>query len=113
MTNKEKFIEDVENVIEQLSEQGLEYFNQLKEEKAKSEFTEKGQKILIYMQNNYKKYNNIFKAKVIGEGLFMSGRSVSGSIRKLITDGYIAKNTGNPVTYSLTDLGKEYKFDNN
>lgn len=113
MTNKEKFIEDVENVIEQLSEQGLEYFNQLKEEKTKSEFTEKGQKILIYMQNNYKKYNNIFKAKVIGEGLFMSGRSVSGSIRKLITDGYIAKNIGNPVTYSLTDLGKEYKFDNN
>ena len=47
----------------------------------------------------------------IGEGIFMSGRSVSGSMRKLVTDGYVEKVGTNPVCYGLTDTGRDYQFD--
>lgn len=73
--------------------------------------TENGLKILTIMQENYEKYNNVFTSKNIGEFLFMSPRSVSGSMKKLITDGYIEKIGSNPVSYGLTSLGKDYQFD--
>ena len=57
------------------------------------------------MHENYDKYNNILKAKEIGEGLFCSSRTISGAMRKLITDGYVSKTAGTPVCYSLTELG--------
>ena len=53
------------------------------------------------MQDNYNKYNNIFKAKDIGEGLGISSRSVTGSIRGLVNLGLITKEGKNPVMYSL------------
>ena len=74
--------------------------------------TENGLKILKAMKNNYEKYNNIFTSKNIGEFLFMSPRSVSGSMKKLISDNYVEKIGANPVSYGLTDLGKNYEFDN-
>ena len=64
------------------------------------------------MQENYDHYNNILKAKEIAEGMFaingttITSRTVSGAMRKVITDGYVEKTTGTPVCYSLTDLGK-------
>ena len=63
--------------------------------------TENGQRILSYMQDNYNKYNNIFKAKDIGEGLGISSRSVTGSIRGLVNLGLVTKEGKNPVMYSL------------
>ena len=58
------------------------------------------------MQQHYEECNNIFKAKDICEGLFLaSSRTVSGAMRKLITDGYVEKIVGNPVCYSLSLLG--------
>lgn len=74
--------------------------------------TENGLKILKVMKNNYEKYNNIFTSKNIGEFLFMSPRSVSGSMKKLISDNYVEKIGVNPVSYGLTELGKNYEFDN-
>lgn len=117
MTNKELFIKEMEELIDssdiELSEKAMEFFNQLKEGKVSTTgFTENGKKILTYMQENYEKHNNTFKSKEIGEGLFLSGRSVSGSMRKLVTDGYVEKISINPIAYGLTDLGKDYKFDN-
>ena len=73
--------------------------------------TENGVKILKIMQDKVDQYNNIFTSKNIGEFLFMSPRSVSGSMKKLITDGYVIKLGLNPVSYGLTELGKNYKFD--
>ena len=111
MTNKEMFIQEVEELIraEQdiFSEGARAYFEQLKAttEKEKPPFTENGAKVLIWMQENYESYNNILKAKEIGDGLFCSSRTVSGAMRKLITDGYISKTEGTPTCYSLTDLG--------
>jgi predicted transcriptional regulator len=64
------------------------------------------------MQDNKDKYNNIFKSKEIAEGLFVSSRSVSGSMRKIITDGYVVKAGSDPVCYSLTDAGAALNVNN-
>ena len=112
MTNREIFIQEVQNTIKDcpdfFSLEALEYFESLKavQEKEKPPFTENGAKVLDYMQQHYEECNNIFKAKDICEGLFLaSSRTVSGAMRKLITDGYVEKIAGNPVCYSLSLLG--------
>lgn len=111
MTNKEIFIQEIEELVNtscnRLSEGARAYFEQLKAtpEKEKAPFTENGAKVLIWMQENYASYNNILKAKEIGDGLFCSSRTVSGAMRKLITDGYVSKTEGTPTCYSLTELG--------
>ena len=74
-------------------------------------FTENGLRIFKCMRENEQKYINVFKAKEIGELLFMTPRSVSGSMKKLIADGFVEKVGANPVAYGLTELGKSYEFD--
>lgn len=125
MTKKEAFIKMVESLIDPLdinelkeddeTKMAIEFFQELKENKAstpKPEITENGAKILAYMQKNYQKYNNVFKAKEIGEGLFVSSRSVSGSMKKLITEGFVEKIGSDPVAYSITDKGKDKDLSN-
>ena len=113
MTNKEHFIEDIENLVEQLSEEGLKFFEELKSKKESSPVTKKGAPILIFMQENYELRNNLFTSKLIAEELGTNGRAVSGSMRKLVTEGLVVKVSQNPVTYSLTDLGKSYSVEQN
>ena len=110
MTMRE-FLNELDNlqIEEQLSESGLNFFNQLKE-KTNNTFTENGKKILYCMQQNSEKYQT-FNSKQIGELLFMSPRSVSGSIKKLINEGYCEKISINPVTYKITSLGKDIQLD--
>ena len=114
MSKKEKFIEMVEILIRYVEnddlkgyEEALEYFEMFKaiKETEKLKFTENGKKIIQYMRDNKDKYNNMFKAKEIGEGLFISSRGAGGALRKLVTDGYAEKIGENPVVYALTDLG--------
>lgn len=114
MSKKEKFIEMVEILIrnaenDDLKEykEALEYFEMFKaiKETEKPKFTEIGKKVIQYMKDNREKYNNMFKAKEIGEGLFVSSRGAGGALRKLVTDGYAEKIGENPVVYALTDLG--------
>lgn len=125
MTKKEAFIKMVESLIDPLdinelkeddeTKMAIEFFQELKENKAstpKPEITENGAKILAYMQKNYQKYNNVFKAKEIGEGLFVSSRSVSGSMKKLITEGFVEKIGSDPIAYSITDKGKDKDLSN-
>lgn len=125
MTKKEAFIKMVESLIDPLdinelkeddeTKMAIDFFQELKENKAstpKPEITENGAKILAYMQENYQKYNNVFKAKEIGEGLFVSSRSVSGSMKKLITEGFVEKIGSDPVAYSITDKGKDKDLSN-
>ena len=57
------------------------------------------------MQENKETYNNLFKAKEVGEGMNITSRTASGAMRKLVTDGYVEKMGENPVVYSLTDKG--------
>ena len=85
--------------------------NMLKGRNGSKTFTENGLKIFKCMRENEQKYINVFKAKEIGELLFMTPRSVSGSMKKLIADGFVEKVGTNPVAYGLTELGKAYEFD--
>lgn len=126
MTKKEKFIEivqyivfeDEDNYAELFSNEdwniAREFFEDLKNGKVKNSggMTENGKKILLWMQENCEKMTNIFTSKEIAEGLFTSGRSVAGGMRKLISDGYVEKIGQNPVQYALTESGKLYQFDN-
>lgn len=115
MITKECFIQEIEEALrcdpEFLSAPAKEYFESLKAESNVTtiEFTENGAKILIWMQQNATSFNNVFKAKDIGEGLFISPKSVSGSMRKLLKDGFVSKIGTNPVCYSLTDYGSGYE----
>ena len=68
--------------------------------------TDNGKLILQYMQNNTDRPT--FKARDIAEGLFISSRGVSGSLRKLVNDGFADKIGESPVIYTLTEKGKNY-----
>ena len=45
------------------------------------------------------------------EQLDLLAGHVSGSMKKLIADGYVEKVGVSPVAYGLTDLGKNLEFD--
>ena len=112
MTKKEKFINEVlalagdapEKVF---SSDALDFWNGLNasDDVGKPKFTENGKLVLQYMKDNKDNYNNLFKAKEIGEGLGISSRTASGAMRKLVTDGYVEKIGESPVVYSLTESG--------
>ena len=68
--------------------------------------TENGAKVLKWMQENEVTMANTFTSKEIAEGLFTSGRSIAGSMRKLVANEYVDKTGKNPIQYSLTDKGK-------
>ena len=118
MSKKQKFLDEVlaltgdmpQNVF---SEDALDYWNGLNAtgDKEKPAFTENGKLVLKYIQDNKDTYNNLFKAKDIGEGIGISSRTASGAMRKLVTDGYIEKVGENPVVYSLTQKGAEATFE--
>jgi predicted transcriptional regulator len=125
MTKKEKFINFIQSEIferediymgqcgkdwEDIKNFWSQFLND-KKNSSNSEMTENGSKILKYMQSNEDKYNNLFTSKEIGEGLFMSSRSVSGSMRKIIANGFVEKVGKDPVTYSLTDEGRNKQID--
>lgn len=126
MTKKEAFIQMIDTMlnssvsVEDLVDAdtykaALEYFEELKNNKgtnSKSELTENGTKILKYMQENYQGCNNIFKSKDIGEGLFVSSRSVSGSMKKLIAEGFVNKISLDPVAYEISQKGLEKDLNN-
>ena len=109
--NMQDFLKELDTmeIENQLSQEGLEFLNQLKE-KSNNVFTENGKKILLCMQNNISKYKT-FSAKQLGELLFMPPRSVSGSMKKLLNEGYCNKLITSPVTYELTDAGMKIQFD--
>ena len=65
--------------------------------------------ILQFLQTHLDKRN--YKARDIAEELFISSRTVSGSLRKLVTDGFVEKMGENPTIYSITNKGKEFKID--
>jgi len=111
MTKKQTFLNEVlalagdapEKVF---SSDALDYWNALQEENKKTnQFTENGKLILDFLQKNKDVYNNLFKAKDVGEGIGISSKTASGAMRKLVTDGYIEKVGTNPVIYTLTELG--------
>ena len=112
MSKKQEFIDFVETYLmanckqEDIPENVLIYWEALKskEEMERPPFTDNGKLILQFLRDNPD--TTTWKARDIAEGLFVSSRTVSGSIRKLVNDGYVEKVSKDPVIYSITDLGK-------
>lgn len=75
----------------------------------KPEITDNGKQILKYLQENTE--NPMLKARDIAEGLFISSRTVSGSMRKLVNDGFVEKVGQDPAIYTITEKGKNYNID--
>ena len=110
--SKEKFIAEINKLLDDVpdffinNQDAYEYWLLFKEGKGEVKgMTENGGKILTFMQENYKGFNNIFTSQNIGEGLFMAPKSVSGSMRKLITDGLVEKIGVKPTSYAITEKG--------
>lgn len=111
MTNREKFIFEVDQTLKDVPDffslEALAYFEELKNGKTSvGGLTETGKAILEWLSEDARA-NAYFSAKSIGEGLFASSRVISGAARKLVTDGYLEKEGKNPVTYKITPSGRE------
>lgn len=125
MTKKEAFIKIIQTEIFDRTdiyaenypdeyELAASFWEDFKDGKVKNSgaMTENGKKLLSWMQENVDTMTNLFTSKEAAEALFTSGRSIAGSMRKLVNDGYVEKTGKDPVQYSLTEAGKNYRFDN-
>ena len=112
MSKKDEFINYLNSIINEdnMNEEAKAYWKvfKTKEEIEKAPFTDNGKLILQFLKDNQNIEN--WKAKDIAEGLFVSSRTVSGAIRKLVTEGYVEKLSENPVVYSLTEKGKNIEI---
>ena len=90
--------DDVKNYLEILKNDSIE----------KPEITDNGKVILKYMQDNDIK---MAKAKDIANGLALSSRAVSGTLRKLVSDGFVEKLGKDPIVYAISEKGRNYKID--
>ena len=55
------------------------------------------------MQEHKEEYKNLFTSKAIADAMSISGKSVGGSMRSLVSKGYVTKIAGTPVVYQLTE----------
>lgn len=76
--------------------------------KEKPVLTDNGKIVLAYMQQTQLP---IYKSRDIAEALGISSRAVSGSLRKLVTDGFCEKAGKEPVLYVLTEKGKDFNIE--
>ena len=121
MTSREIFIDVIDDLLrktdlvtfcgEENSQKVLEYFESLKAIPAKSEITEKGLEILQAMQSEVEVRNNLFKAADVGSILNKPAKAVSGSLRKLVSDGFVEKIGEKPIVYALTEKGKTFEVE--
>lgn len=115
MSKKQEFINFIEEVFNEanigpdhMSENVRLYWEALKtaeDKEDKPTFTDNGKLVMTYMQDNAKSTSS-WKSKDIAEGLFISSRTVSGTMRKLVTDGFVEKIGQDPIVYTLTEKGK-------
>jgi predicted HTH transcriptional regulator len=109
MSLKQDFISYVESNFEKnpMPDNLTEYWEKFKGNTSNEDkplFTENGKKILAFLQENAD--HETWKSKDIADGMFISSRTVSGAIRKLVSDGYVEKVGQDPVIYCITELGK-------
>ena len=116
MSKKEAFIDYVTKIMDELavpkmSEEAQEYWDALrfKEEKEKPMFTDNGKLIMEYLKSLPDDVSAM-KSKDIAEALVVSSRTVSGSMRKLVSDGFVEKIGDSPVLYKITEKGKNIEI---
>ena len=99
-----------EIVKHKMTDEIREYLEILKEESiAPQAVTENGYKILLCMQKSDKR---LLKARDIAEDMGVTSRGVSASLRKLVNDNYVEKIGQNPIIYTLTEKGMNFKIMN-
>ena len=112
MSKKEEFINFVKEIMDKanvdetsMSEDAKLYWDALSvsDEQEKSKFTDNGKLILNFLKEHTE--NKMWKSKDIAEELFINSKTVSGSMRKLVTDGYVEKIGKDPIIYSITEKG--------
>lgn len=115
MTKNQELIEFIDKLIAaapSVAESGMTdtiktYLGILRNDSNTSEkplFTDNGKKILKLLQD--KPQVPMWKSRDIAEDLFIGSKTVSGSMRKLVTDGFVEKIGQNPIFYSITDKGR-------
>ena len=112
MSKKEEFINFVKEVMDHanvdatfMSENARFYWEALQEseEIEKPKFTDNGKIILKFLKDHSD--IKMWKSKDIAEELFIGSKTVSGAMRKLVTDGYVEKTGKDPIIYSITENG--------
>jgi predicted transcriptional regulator len=110
---KQEFLEFIENLMakagmtqDDLSDNVKAYLDILKGDTLteKPILTDNGKLILTYLQNNPEPQ----KSRVIAENMGLGSRSVSGAMRKLVSDGFCEKIGQDPVVYTITEKGKKF-----
>lgn len=114
MSKKQAFIDYVKVLFENNGEvpaDAGEYWQALIAEKdvEKPLFTENGKNVLKFFQEHQE--TPTWKAKDVAAEMMISSRSVAGSARKLVADGFLEKVGQDPVFYTLTNKGKEINLD--
>lgn len=97
--------ENPEKTKELMTDELQEYIDILMATESKPELTDNGKLILQYLQHATSK---LHKAKDIADNIGISSRSVAGSLRKLVNDGFCEKVGSNPTVYTLTNKGSNY-----
>lgn len=118
MSKCEKFLDFFDLLVSKckepvvIPEEVQEYYDMLRSQQDKHIdkplLTETGLQILEYLQ---KCDSKSLKARDIADGMEMSSRKISGSMRKLVTDDFVDKFGSNPVVYTLTNKGKNFDIE--
>ena len=109
---KNIFIDTVETLFKtyplSVPPEAADFFEDYKKAKGGNAkpFTEKGIAVLTALRE----IDDWITAKSLGEHMNVSGRSVSGTMKKLIADGYVEKREGTPASYRITESGKTCEF---
>lgn len=74
----------------------------------KTALTEKGAKVLKFLRASEA---TLLKARDIADAVGLNSRTVSGTLRKLVNDGYVDKIGSQPVLYSITEQGKNFDIE--
>lgn len=120
MSKKSEFIKYVNDLMDYTSkmdapimnEEASLFWDALINEKTeeKPTFTDNGKLVMKYLQS-LPDDAPMMKAKEIAEEMFISSRTVSGCMRKLVSDGFVEKIGKDPVMYILTDLGRNINIE--
>lgn len=100
------------SLVEELMTDSLsQYINDIHKQKSKPALTDKGKLILAYLQDQIPE--GPFKSADVANGLGIAARGVSGSLRKLVLDGFCDKVETEPIMYELTEKGRNYDLKEN
>ena len=85
------------------------YLDTLRNEPDKPALTENGKNILKVLQEEFATIS--FKSADVAASMGTSARGISGALRKLVNDGFCDKIGKDPITYTLTEKGKNFVID--